>query len=143
MAGKPKNHIQKPSANTKENNLTMVRQQYFGPLPPPAVLESFEHIYPGSAKIIVDNFVKQAEHRRSLESIVIRAGSRDSLLGVIFAFIMGMTLIIGAVICILNDKEVVGLSLGGLGLTSLVGSFIYGTNQNRKEREAKAKLMQQ
>ena len=122
--------------------LTLVGQQYRGPLPPPNILEHYNAIYPDSAKIIIDNFIAQSEHRRSLEKTLINAGSRDSLLGIISAFIIGMTTVIGSVICILQNKEHVGLSLGIVGLSSLVGTFIYGTRQRRQERESKnQKLM--
>jgi uncharacterized membrane protein len=70
-----------------KNALTLVGQQYSGPLPPPNILEHYNAIYPDSAKIIIDNFIAQSEHRRSLEKTVINAGSRDSLLGSISAFI--------------------------------------------------------
>ncbi len=142
MAGKVKKNTGF-SHTPNPNNIAVMRQEYSGPLPPPSILEAFERIYPGSAKLIIDNVMEQSLHRRSLESIVVKSGSRDSLLGILCAFIMGMTLIIGSVICILNNKEAVGLSLGGLGLSGLVGAFIYGTNQNRKEREAKAKMIHQ
>jgi len=121
---------------------TVFRHQYTGPFPPPVILEQLEKLYPGSAKLIIDNAMTQSGHRRKLESIVVQSGSRDSLLGVIFAFIIAMTLTIGSFVCILNDKEAVGLTIGAIGLSSIVGTFIYGTNQNRKEREENARMLQ-
>lgn len=118
--------------------MTFVGQKYIGPLPPPEILDHYNSIYPGSAKIIIDNFIAQSEHRRSLEKIVIKTGSRDSLMGIIFAFIIGMTTVIGSIVCILQNKEGAGTSLGIVGLSSLVGTFIYGTRQKKQELESKS-----
>ena len=139
----PSKHVQKVNQprSGERNHLTITGQQYRGPLPPPSVLESYDKIYPGAAKIIIDNFISQSDHRRHLEKTVIQSGSRGSLLGIIFAFILGMTTIIGAVVCILSGEKNIGLSLGLVGLTSLVGTFIYGTRQKRMEREAKQRTI--
>jgi len=80
---------------------------------------------------------KQASHRQNLELIVIKSGSRDSLLGLIFGLIIGLSTIIGGVICILSGYSTGGTILGGSGLVSLVGVFVYGSRQKRIERELK------
>jgi hypothetical protein len=76
-----------------------------------------------------------------LEKIVVQSGSRDSLLGIIAAFTIGMTTIIGAFLCILNGESGIGFSLGFIGLSSLIGTFVYGTRQKRLEREAKQRML--
>ena len=124
-----------------QRSIVAVSGQYQGPLPPPDILERYNDVYSGSAKIIIDNFIIQSNHRRSLEAIVIKAGSRDSLIGIISAFILGMTAIIGSVICILHNKESFGFSLGLTGIGGLVGTFIYGTRQKRLERENKSRML--
>jgi len=42
--------------------------EWKGPLPPPAALQAFEEIVPGSAARIVAQFEEEAAHRRKLET---------------------------------------------------------------------------
>jgi uncharacterized membrane protein len=37
------------------------------PLPPAEELSTYESLYPGATKVLVDAFVKQGEHRMALE----------------------------------------------------------------------------
>lgn len=113
--------------------------QFSGPLPHPEILEKYDQIYPNSAKIILDAFQGQGEHRQFLERIVVKQGARDSLIGLIFAFIIGMTTILSGAYCIIIGQPYAGAFLGGSGLTGLVGTFVYGSHQRRQEREARAK----
>src|SRR5665647_108026 len=46
-------------------------KSWSGPLPPPEALEHFNRVVPGCAEKIVDAFVQQSAHRRSLESMVV------------------------------------------------------------------------
>ena len=82
------NKIQKGNSN----NGIFVRQptSFSGPLPPPEVLEKFERVSPGAAKIIVDMAKNQSEHRQGLENRVIDSGINNSKLGLIFGLTIGM-----------------------------------------------------
>ncbi len=82
---------------------------------------------------------RQSAHRQELEKKAVSAQTRDSLLGLIFGLVIGLAAIAGGVICILNGHEIGGTILGGTGLASLVGVFVYGSKQRRAEREAKWK----
>lgn len=42
-------------------------QGWSGPLPPPAALQAFEAVAPGSAQAIIAEFQTEAAHRRDLE----------------------------------------------------------------------------
>ena len=135
--------VKSKSSNSLQpkSHVNIASHHFSGPIPPPDILERYNVVHPGASGIILEAFQKQSDHRRNLESIVIRQGARDSLLGLIFAFILGLSTVMGAVICILNEHQTAGTLLGGVGLTSLVGTFIYGTRSRRQERETKAKLM--
>ena len=108
-----------------------------GPLPLPQILDQYDKIVTGAAQRIIAMAEKQASHRQGLELIVIKSGSRDSLLGLIFGLIIGLSTIIGGVICILSGYSTEGTILGGSGLVSLIGVFVYGSRQKRTERELK------
>ena len=79
----------------------------------------------------------QSAHRQDLERIVVEAGARDSLLGIISGCVIGLAAIAGGVFLAYNGKEIGGSIFTGIGLGSLVGVFIYGTRQRKQERERK------
>lgn len=129
----PKSQIIQPP----DSPTTMQISRHQGPLPSPDVLEHYDNILPGAAERIVSMAEDQAKHRQNLEYITVKAGSRDSLLGLIFGFIIGMSTIVGGVYCIMKGQPTEGTILSGAGLAALVGVFVYGSSQRKAEREAK------
>lgn len=119
--------------------LSTVRHEFAGPLPPPEMLEHYDNIISNGAERIMTMAEAQSQHRRELEKTVIDRDSRNSLLGVIFAFILCMATIIGGTYVIIAGHSWPGTILGSAGLVGLATVFIYGTNQRKREREAKAK----
>jgi uncharacterized membrane protein len=116
-----------------------VAASYFGPIPPASEMMKYEEACPGLPSRIMAMAENQSAHRQCIETIAIKASSRNSTLGVIFAFLLAMsTLCIGG-LCIFLDKDGLGTLIGGIGLASIVGAFIYGTRSNRAERESKWK----
>ena len=79
--------------------------------------------------------------RLSLETKALNTDSRNSLLGVIFAFILGLTTIVTGGIVVLKGQPWPGTIIGSVGLVGLVSAFIYGTRERRTERESKAKAI--
>lgn len=114
-----------------------LRQEFHGPLPHPSIFEGYERVLPGSAERILANMENQSKHRQNLESLAIKSGSRDSLLGLIFAFTLGVLTTGSGTLIILKGYTYPGSFFGFMGMGSLLTAFIYGTKSNRKEREAK------
>lgn len=71
---------------TKKVIAEVIQGEFSGPIPPPSIIEGYERVLPGSADRIITMAEKQSEHRQKMEEKMISAESRDSLLGVIFAF---------------------------------------------------------
>ncbi len=117
--------------------ISIFRQEYSGPLPPPQALEQYNNIIPNGAERIMVMAEKQSEHRRTLEAKVLNTDSRNSLLGIIFALILGLSTVIVGGIVIHTGQAWSGTILGSAGLVGLVSVFIYGTKQRRAERESK------
>jgi uncharacterized membrane protein len=117
----------------------IIKQEYSGPLPPPNALERYNAIIPNGAERIMVMAEEQSKHRRALETKALNTDSRNSLLGVIFAFILGLTTIATGGIVVLKGQPWPGTIIGSAGLVGLVSAFIYGTRERRKERESKAK----
>jgi uncharacterized membrane protein len=138
---KSKQDLPQPKPQSELLRVTAAKSSFSGPLPPPEILEKYEQIYPGAAKIILDAFQDQGKHRQALERAVVRQGARDSLVGLIFAFIIGITTILTGGYCIIIGQPFAGAFLGGSGLSGLVGTFIYGSRERRQERELRAKAV--
>jgi uncharacterized membrane protein len=136
--GKNKKRIPEKKAQEDRLRTTHIASAtYQGPLPPPQLLESYNNVVPNAAERIIAMAESQASHRQELESIAIKAGARDSLLGLISAFILGFSAIASGTYCTLKGMPIGGSIQSGVGLVSLVGVFIYGSRQRRKEREMK------
>lgn len=135
---KPKNQYSHPAQQKQQSQVQQAHLQvHEGPLPTPEVLFQYNQIVPGAAERIVAMAESQANHRQKLELIAVKSGSRDSLLGLIFGLIIGLSAIIGSIITILAGQAESGAAIGITGLASLVGVFVYGSRQRRLEREAK------
>lgn len=78
---------------------------------------------------------KQSAHRQGLEKIRVESEIKDSRLGVIFAFLMGISCLIAAILISVFSKDNAGVFIGGVvgvtGIGSIVGTFIYGTRVNK------------
>lgn len=86
---------------------------------------------------------EQMRHRQDLEKMVIESEISDSRRGLHYGLIIGLTAVIGGTACILLGHETGGAIIGGTGLTGLVGVFVYGSRQRRKERENRLKMEMQ
>jgi uncharacterized membrane protein len=116
----------------------MVAAHYSAPFPPAAEMERYESIYPGFAKIMMERYVKQSDHRMELESKVVDSGIKNAARGQVFAFILAMTtIIIGAFLIYLN-KDILGIVAILGALATLVGIFIYGNKSKKDERIRKS-----
>lgn len=111
---------------------------YFeGPLPPSYMLREYEDILPGAADRIIGMAERQAEHRQSIEKTAISSKSRAEILGVVFAGLIGLGAIAGGVYLIATGQGTEGLVAIIAAMGGLVGTFIYGTNSEKKERAEK------
>mgnify|MGYP006287055401 CR=1 FL=1 len=134
---------QNRGAATRITKTRTSHQSFSGPIPPPALLEQYDMVIPGAAERILSMAEKQSEHRVNLERKVVYSNSTDARLGVIFAFVLGMTALASGTYCIAIGREVSGVLVGGTGLVGIIVSFIYGTRSSSKERENKQKASQE
>lgn len=117
----------------------VVQSEFSGPIPPPNIIEEYERILPGSADRIIAMAEKQSTHRQKMEEKMISAESRDGLLGVIFAFVLGIGCIISSVImvCLVPQSAgaIAGAFLGVTGIGSITSSFIVSTRRGKKNTD--------
>ena len=117
---------------------------YSGPIPLASEMEKYEALCPGATDRILKITEKslklmaqQSAHRQKLEAEALRTSSRVSLIGVISAALIALTSLILTGFCVYIGHEIIGTILSGSTIASIVYAFIYGTNSNRQEREAK------
>ena len=109
-------------------------------LPPPKELKEYEEILPGITERLLTAFEKQQEHRFALEKNAVFTGSKRALRGQFFAFILCLLIIGTGFYLILKGKNIQGYGMVITALATLVTSFIYGKQENKKERIEKARL---
>jgi uncharacterized membrane protein len=125
-----------PEEHQRKNQGLLAKAESFsGPLPPPAVLAQYNEVVPSAAERIIAMAENQARHRQELEKRIIESDTKNSRLGLHYGLIIGLAAVVGGVYCISSGYEVGGSIVGGTGLTGLVGVFVYGSRQKRKERE--------
>lgn len=118
---------------------TQVVQAHFaGPLPLPEHLSEYERVTPGAAERIIRMAELQADHRRTTESKVVDSGIRLASRGQMFAFVIGMTALLGGIGLMASDKSITGVATSLSALATLVGVFVWSERQKSRELNEKA-----
>ncbi len=116
-------------------------QKHSGPLPPPEILQHYDVALPGAAERILVMAEDQSKHRQELENKAINSDVLNSRIGLLCGFIIGMTTIICGTVLGIKGHAGYGTFLGGMGLTGLVGVFVYGSQTRRQERKDRLSMM--
>ncbi len=120
-----------------------------GPLPAPEILAQYNNYLPGTGEKIVEVFVKQADHRMQLEREQLelkrrqmdlaeryaRMDSRNSLLGIVVAASFGVLITALGAYAVHEGAIWAGSLVGGIGVTGIIGAFIYGTRVNHVQEK--------
>lgn len=116
------------------------RSEFRGPLPPPTILKQYDEIETGLANRIVCMAEKEQEHRHDRVNKCIKADSRDSLLGIVSAFLICVSMIYVGREIVLGVPHISGLLSGSVismaGFGGVIGVFIRGTNPTWKNNDA-------
>lgn len=113
-------------------------REFSGPIPSPDIMADYENIMPGATDRIIAMAENQSKHRQSMESIKVKAESRDSLLGVIFAFMLGIGCIIACMVMVIMVPSAAGVICGAVlgvtGISAIISTFLRNTRkQTSKE----------
>lgn len=118
-----------PQNNPPTGNHTHISVQshkWEAPLPPPAVLDEFNHVVPNGAERIVRAWELESEHRRQIEHTEQKSFYRDRMTGKIFALIFVIAALGVTAWCALVGAEWLGAVIGGGTIASVVWAFIHG-----------------
>ena len=117
----------------------VIQSEFRGPIPPPEIISGYEAIIPGAADRILAMAEKQSQHRQEMEKIKMKSESRDGLLGILFAFVLGIGSIIAAIVIVVlvpqNAGAISSALLGMTGIGSIIATFIQATRMEKKDDE--------
>jgi len=121
----------------------LVAQQHFESrveiLPPPDELERYEAMHPGTAKIILDSYTAQVNHRMALEDAVIKGDNKRANRGQIISAVLVFVCVLIGGFLIYIDKKVEGLATIIISLGTLLTAFYSGAILRKIERVQKGK----
>lgn len=106
-------------------------EHFSGPLPPPSVLSQYEY---DVQKVIVDEAVENRVHRTVLESRGQMMYFAREILGLLFGFVLALSLIVGGLQSVLAGRSGEGLVGIGGTVVLVVGAFLYTDHKKRSER---------
>ncbi len=102
-----------------------VREEYFsGPLPSPDALFGYDRALPGTADRIIRLAESEASHRHALERQMVNIHGRNSMFGIVAAFVLGLSAIVGGVYAVVHGAGMTGAGVALSALASLVGVFL-------------------
>jgi uncharacterized membrane protein len=125
--------------DTEEKSIALhqaeVSVEFSGPLPPPQALKAYDMVVPGAAERIISMAERQQAHRHGLEKIVIQGDTQRAFWGLVAGTVFAFGSLGAGTYLISNGREASGVALVGTTLVSVVGTFIYGTQSRKTERQ--------
>jgi uncharacterized membrane protein len=114
--------------------IVLASQGYSGPLPPSSEFAAYGAVLPDAPERILSMAERSLDHNIATERRDSRVDAALGLLGLVFAFLLAVVVLAGAIWLIANDKEVAGTLLATFDLVALVTVFIVGRRSNSEPR---------
>lgn len=108
-------------------------EMYSGPLPHPQILKQYAEVSEKFPDEILKMAKEEAEFRHEYDKKEQHMRSRDSLIGMIFSFVLCSLLIVLGTLVALKSSPAAGTILSGLGIGSVVITLIKGTRPDKKQ----------
>lgn len=116
-------------SDDKKAELTSTLEMYSGPIPHPKILQAFDEIVPGAAKLIIRNGVQESKHRRGLENVRTYGKMGLSYILIISYYMLLLAFMYGCFKLVMAGHPWLG---GGGGVTSFIGMIIPISNSMEK-----------
>jgi uncharacterized membrane protein len=115
-------------------SVSVTASQYrSGPLPDPGEFARYEQILPGSAERLMHQFEVQSEHRRNLESDVVRSNIANERRGMNIGAALAAMFIIGGFAAVMTNHEGAGYAAIGWAAAQISGTYIVALLGKRKQ----------
>ncbi len=89
-------------------------------LPPPELLESYNYVVDGSAKLILQMFEREQQHRHAWETRALKTHTLTSVLGQLMGFIIALAIFITAGIIGTTGDKTIGAAIWVFGTAIIV-----------------------
>lgn len=129
--------IQPSKIQPSLQNVTVSQELFAGPLPHPDILRGYNEIVPGAAKMILDKFEAQTDHRRKLEGRVVTANIWQAFVGQLFAFVILLALIGSGSFLIYKGRDIGGLVSIVSAICGAIVVFIKGRSAKATDLQTK------
>lgn len=126
--------------NDKPQITTLTTSLYAGPLPDPETFKKYEKVCPGAADRIITMAENQSAHRQAMENKFIDSRIKNSFLGLWMAFIIGIFIILCGVVCILLNHSTAGTIFSGIGVVSVISTFINNSKMSQEDKSDKKRI---
>jgi len=113
-----------------------------GPLARPEILERYEQLAPGSAKLMIDLFGQQAQHRMGIERSVLAGDQLRANLGLSAGWSRAVMFLVGAVVLGLNGQPGLGGVIAGVDMVSLGPSRSWPGTVGRQPSSSSTRISQ-
>jgi uncharacterized membrane protein len=121
----------KPDASKNNKVVQLSAAAFAGPLPHPSLLEQYNRVISNGAERIMRMAEQEGEHRHYIEKRLVDAQASQLKLGSIFAFVLGMTTVVGGLVLLYLGKDIGGLGSLIAGLGAIVVAFIAGSRRSK------------
>ena len=96
-----------------------------GPLPPASLFGKYDEILPGSANRILEHFEREQHHRHGRENKALEFQNKGVSRGQYLGFILGISAIIGSVVCAYSGQTLVAIFvIGSTSLAAIAAALI-------------------
>jgi len=116
-------HEQKPyktGGYRQNNNRERVQNRTVEILPHPDILESYNFVVEGSAKMILTMFEIEQKHRHEWESQAIRIHSYSTILGQILGFLIAVSVFVSATVIGVYGNTTIAAAIWVFGMSIVV-----------------------
>lgn len=127
----PKRQPDNPQGQPPNGKLTHVEaHQWAGPLPPPSILDGFNHVAENGAERIFKQWEEESAHRREMEKRDFKWAVAEGFFGKTLAFIFVLAALALAAYAISTGATWLAAFLAAGTIAAVVGAFI-ATNRPR------------
>lgn len=129
-------NAQKAIQENREKNIAQIQVTEIkteGPLPSPYILRGYDEIYPGAAKIIIDEFQKNSDHIREMQELSLREQTNKDKRGQWMAFII-LVIILSIVLYSLNLGNITFAGVAGIAFIGMVAQGFLKQDKHKEEK---------
>lgn len=122
-----------PLPDDKKNDIIATLEMYSGPIPHPKILAGYEALDHGAAKKIIDNGIKESEHRRQMETSRQKRRGRLAWVSMFAVIIICVLFIFLSFVLIMHGHPIIGSVFGGGSFLAFLGSLNTNVNDLSKK----------